>query len=89
MSIIDVLPLESDEDGVGVLHLPLLESQEGENAEITFPDSEALRVECFAFHNKVSLIKRVKEIDEQNFQFMRNMGPKCRNAMSSSPKINR
>ena len=63
MSIIDVLPLESDEDRVGVLHLPLLESQEGENAEITFPDSEALRVECFAFHNKVSLVKRVKEID--------------------------
>ena len=63
MSIIDVLPMESDEDRVGVLHLPLLESQEGEEDNVTFPDSEALRVECFAFHKKVSLVKRVKEID--------------------------
>ena len=63
MSMVDVLPMETDGDRVGVLHLPLLESQEGEEEEIVFPDSETLRVECFAFHHRVSLVKRVKEID--------------------------
>ena len=63
MSMVDVLPMESDGDGVGVLHLPLLESQEWEGEDVIFPDSETLRVECFAFHHKASLVKRVKEID--------------------------
>jgi hypothetical protein len=67
---VNYCPIETAELGVGVAHLPLLESLGPEEEPRNFPTSEEIRTETAAFHRMASETARIatREVTEERFQ---------------------